>query len=53
MAMPAFFQTGMFLLLGATAVHMVFVALFGRLPRSVGFALVGSYGYFLWKGLLG
>jgi len=53
MAMPAFFQTGMFLLLGATAVHMVFVALFGRLPRIVGFALVGSYGYFLWKGLLG
>ena len=53
MAMPAFFQTGMFLLLGATAVHMVFVALFGRLPRIVGFALVGGYGYFLWKGLLG
>ena len=52
MAMPAFFQTGMFLLLGATAVHMVFVALFGRLPRIVGFALVGGYGYFLWKGLL-
>ena len=53
MVMPAFFQTGMFLLLGATAVHMVFVALWGRLPRFAGFALVGAYGYFLWKGLLG
>ena len=53
MVMPAFFQTGMFLLLGATAVHMVFVALFGKLPRLIGFALVGGYGYFLWKGLLG
>lgn len=53
MVMPAFFQTGMFLLLGATVVHMVFVALWGRLPRFAGFALVGAYGYFLWKGLLG
>jgi hypothetical protein len=34
-------------------VHFVFVALFGRLPRFVGLALVAAYGYFLWKGLLG
>ena len=53
MPMPAFFQTSMFLLLGATAVHMVFVAVFGRLPRIAGFALVVAYGYFLKKGLLG
>ena len=53
MAMPAFFQTGMFLLLGATLVHMFFVAVFGRLPRFVGFSLVVAYGYFLKKGLLG
>jgi cation:H+ antiporter len=51
MSMPGFFQTGMFLLLGATALHMAFVALFGRLPRIVGFVLVfGAYGYFLKKG---
>jgi len=53
MAMPAFFQTGMFLLLGATLLHMVFVAVFGRLPRFAGFALIIAYGYFLKKGLLG
>ena len=53
MAMPAFFQTSMFLLLGATVVHMVFVTLFGRLPRLAGFALVAAYGYFLKKGLIG
>ena len=53
MVMPAFFQTGMFLLLGATGLHMIFVAVFGRLPRIAGFALVIAYGYFLKKGLLG
>ncbi len=53
MAVPAYFQTAMFLLLGATALHMLFVALFGRLPRIAGFALVAAYGYFLKKGLLG
>ncbi len=52
MPMPPFFQTGMLLLLGATMVHMVFVALFGRLPRFAGFALVIAYGWFLIKGLL-
>jgi cation:H+ antiporter len=53
MTMPAFFHLGMFILLGATLVHFFFVAMFGRLPRFVGFALVAAYGYFLWKGLLG
>ncbi len=53
MPMPPFFQTGMFLLLGATLLHIVFVALFGRLPRVAGLALVVAYGYFLWKGLIG
>ncbi len=53
MPMPAFFQTGMFLLLGATLLHMVLVTLFGRLPRLAGFVLVVAYGYFLIQGLLG
>lgn len=53
MTMPSFFHTGMELLLGATAVHLLFVIFLGRLPRLVGVALVGAYGYFLWKGLLG
>ncbi|MEI6077435.1 MAG: sodium:calcium symporter [Verrucomicrobiota bacterium] len=53
LVVPAFFQTGMFILLGATATHMLFVLFFGQLPRIAGLALVGAYGYFLWKGLLG
>ena len=52
MTMPAFFHIGMEILLAATAVHIFFVAILGRLPRFVGFALVAAYGYFLWKGLL-
>jgi cation:H+ antiporter len=53
MVLPPFFQTGMFILLGATLVHFTFVALFGRLPRVVGLALVIGYGYFLKRGLVG
>jgi hypothetical protein len=43
----------MFILLGATLVHFLFIVLLGRLPRFVGVVLVAAYGYFLWKGLLG
>jgi cation:H+ antiporter len=52
MDLPAFFHTGMVILLASTLVHFFFVAAFGRLPRLVGLALVAAYGYFLWKGLL-
>ncbi len=53
MVMPAFFQTGMFILLGATALHIFFVLVFGQLPKFFGWILVAAYGWFLWKGLLG
>jgi cation:H+ antiporter len=53
MAMPAFFEMSMFILLGATLVHIFFVTALGRLPRFAGVALVAAYGYFLWQGLLG
>ena len=53
MKMPDFFHMGMLILLISTLIHLFFVAVFGRLPRLVGLALVASYGYFLWKGLLG
>ena len=51
--LPTFFQTGMFILLGATLFHFVFVALFGKLPRFAGLILIGAYGWFVWRGLLG
>jgi len=53
MVMPKFFETGMFILLGATLLHMVFMVIFGRLSRMVGVILLMAYGYFLYAGLLG
>jgi len=53
MVMPPFFHVAMFILLGATLVHLFFVTVLGRLPRFAGWALVAAYGFFLWKGLLG
>ena len=53
MVMPPFFQVAMFILLAATLLHFFCVALFGQLPKLVGWALVAAYGIFLYKGLLG
>jgi cation:H+ antiporter len=49
---PPFFQVGLFILLGAAALHFVIIAVFGRLPRLVGWLLTAAYGVFLYKGLL-
>ena len=48
---PPFFQTGALILLGAALIHFFFVALFGRLPRIMGWVLTAAYGVFLYKGL--
>ena len=53
MTMPPCFHAGMIILLGATLVHFLFVAIFGRLPRLAGLMLVAGYAYFIWKGLVG
>ncbi|MCX6895970.1 MAG: sodium:calcium symporter, partial [Verrucomicrobia bacterium] len=45
------FTLGMQLLAGATAVHFVFVALFGQLPRFVALVLLAGYGVFCYRGL--
>jgi cation:H+ antiporter len=50
---PRFFETSMLILLGAAAVHFFFVLLLGRLPRWTGAALIGLYGWFLYRGLAG
>ena len=52
LVVPPFFQAGMFILFGATLVHLFFVAVLGRLPRAVGWLLVAAYGMFLYRGLL-
>ena len=48
---PSFFETGLILLAGATLLHLIFVALLGRLPRIIGFALALSYGVFVYRGI--
>ena len=49
---PPFFRTGMLILLGAAVLHFLFVAVFGRLPRFMGWVLMAAYGVFLYNGLL-
>ena len=48
---PPFFRAGIYILLFATVLHLVFVALFGRLPRWMGWLLTASYLIFLYQGL--
>lgn len=52
MAVPPFFQAGVLILVAATLVHFLFVALFGQLPRFMGWILTAAYGVFLYEGLL-
>ncbi len=47
-----YFQTGVFMILGACGVQLLFLGLLGRLPRFVGALMVGSYFVFLYKGLI-
>ena len=49
---PEFFQLGVWLLVGAAAVHFFFISAFAKLPRAIGALLVAGYGVFLWKGLI-
>src|ERR1051325_1120297 len=48
---PGFFYAGAAILMIAALVHFLFVAIFGRLPRIMGWALLVAYGVFLYKGL--
>lgn len=48
---PGFFQVGIFIILGAAAVHFLSIALFGRLPRILGAGMLAAYGSFLYLGL--
>jgi cation:H+ antiporter len=49
---PAFFQTGAYIILGAGAIHFLSIAFVGRIPRPVGFGLIAGYGVFLYQGLI-
>ncbi len=49
-AVPAMLQLGTCILVGAIALHMLFVAVFGQLPRFIGILLVVAYGVFVYRG---
>jgi cation:H+ antiporter len=49
---PPFFETGLIILLIAAAVHLAVVAIFGRLPRLMGWVLTSAYIVFLYTGLI-
>lgn len=49
---PDFFQTGIYIILGAGVAHFLSVALLGRVPRLMGAGLIGAYAFFLYKGLI-
>jgi cation:H+ antiporter len=49
---PPFFQTGLYILLVVAGLHLAVVAVFGRLPRLIGWVLTGAYGVFLYTGLV-
>lgn len=51
-AVQPFFQTGVLILGAATLLHLVFIGIWGRLPRLAGLLLTAGYGFFLYKGLL-
>jgi len=48
---PSFFYTSAAILMTTAAVHFGFVAIFGRLPRIMGWLLVAVYLAFLYTGL--
>jgi cation:H+ antiporter len=50
--LPASFLLGTYLILGAGLLHFLSIGILGRIPRIGGGALVASYGYFLYAGLI-
>jgi cation:H+ antiporter len=52
MPVPAFFITGLAILIGAAIVHVVCISA-GSLPRWMGWLLIGAYAWFVGTGLLG
>ena len=51
-AIPGTFNLSIILIASAALVHFVSVAILGRLPRLMGLAFTGAYGYFLYMGMI-
>lgn len=52
MAIPSFFQIGIYTIAGAAALHFVSILLMGRLPRLLGVVLLAGYGVFIYTGVV-
>jgi len=52
MAVPASFEPGLAILIGAAVVHITCVAAAGGLPRWMGWPLLGAYAWFVGTGLV-
>lgn len=50
-ASGAFLQHSLLILMGLCAVHLLFLATVGRLPRAVAVFFLVAFGWFLWAGL--
>lgn len=50
---PAFFETGLAVLIGAAVIHALCVLLADGLPRWMGWPLLGAYAWFVGIGLMG
>ena len=50
MELPSLFRSGIIILLSAALLHFFFIALFGRLPRWMGWLLTAMYLVFLYQG---
>jgi cation:H+ antiporter len=49
---PNFFQTSVFIILGAAAIYFVLIAALGRLQRWLGFGFLGAYAVFAYQGIV-
>ena len=50
---PAQMNMGIMVILGAGLLHLFFVSVMGRLPRTIGALLTIAYGVFLYTGFMG
>ena len=49
---PPSFQIGAYVILGAGVIVTLAVAILGRIPRFMGYGLIGGYAFFLYKGII-
>lgn len=49
---PPGFETGIFILIGASSGHFLFTAFLGKLPRFAGIILTGLYIFFIYRNII-